>query len=289
VRANYHTHSDFCDGKASPAEMARAAKKAGYSVLGFSSHAPMPSGMRWAVKPERIPAYVAEIRRLKEAWAPGGAEAGLLGPMEVLLGLEVDWYPPESSPGDGRFDALGLDYVLASVHFVELPGAPPFTVDSREEEFRRCMVLAGGRGMDAVRDYYARLASMIEAGHFDILAHFDLVKKNNAGSAWFDEESPAYLAAAFGAAGLLRGRNVVVEVNLGGMARRKTTVPYPSLSILRHLRELRVPITFCADAHAPEHLGAHLDTARELARAAGYRGVAVLSGGRWREVGLDET
>jgi histidinol-phosphatase (PHP family) len=283
MRANYHTHSDFCDGKASPAEMAMAARAAGYEVLGFSGHAPFPQGMRWAVKPERLGEYAAEIRRLKAAWAPGGAVAAEHGPLEVLLGLEIDWFPPESSPADGRFAGLGLDYSIGSVHFAEVPGFEPFTVDSNSESFALSLARAGGDARALYRDYYARLAAMIEAGGFDILGHFDLVKMNNRASAYFDEADPDYLAAAFEAADCLKGKDIVVEINLGGLARGKSTEPYPSLTILRRLRELDVPITFCADAHAPSHLGSHLEDARLLAREAGYASLVCLSGGRWNE------
>ncbi|HOX48013.1 MAG TPA: histidinol-phosphatase, partial [Spirochaetales bacterium] len=111
----------------------------------------------------------------------------------------------------------------------------------------------------------------------------------NPGGRLFDEEDPAYLAAAFEAAGLLEGKGIVAELNLGGLARGKTKEPYPSLPILRELKRLRVPITFCADAHDTRHVGVHLDAARELARAAGYESVAVLTKGSWIEVGIDET
>ena len=289
MRANYHTHSDFCDGKASPAAMALAAREAGYEVLGFSGHAPFPEGMRWAVKPERLGDYAAEIRRLKAAWAPGGAEAAAHGSMEVLLGLEIDWFPPESSPADGRFTGLDLDYSIGSVHFAAVPGFEPFTVDSNNEAFALSLARAGNDAKVLYRDYYARLAAMIEAGGFDILGHFDLIKKNNGASIYFDEASPDYLAAAFEAADCLKGRNIVVEINLGGLARGKTTEPYPSLAILKRLRGLEVPITFCADAHAPPHLGTHLETARKLAREAGYESISCLGGGRWTEVAIEKT
>ncbi|MDP3180004.1 MAG: histidinol-phosphatase, partial [Spirochaetaceae bacterium] len=147
----------------------------------------------------------------------------------------------------------------------------------------------GGDARAVWRAYYRALSEMISAGGFDILGHFDLVRKNNKGGLYFDEEDPLYLSAAIGAARLLKGRDVVVEVNVGGMARGKTSTPYPSLPIMKELHSLGVSITFSADAHAVAHLGACLDAARELAAAAGYASVAVLSGGSWREVGLADT
>jgi len=270
--------------------MARAARAAGYDVLGFSSHAPLVTPTPWAVPPERLEAYAAEIRRLRADWAEGGAEALLHGPMEILLGLEVDWYPGERAPGDGAFGSLALDYSIGSVHAVGTDGQGLFTIDGPADELDRAIAeKAGGEPRRVWKAYYEALSRMIEAGGFDILGHFDLVKKNNPGGRLFDEEDPAYLAAAFEAAGLLEGKGIVAELNLGGLARGKTKEPYPSLPILRELKRLRVPVTFCADAHDTRHVGVHLDAARELARAAGYESVAVLTKGSWIEVGIDET
>ena len=55
-------------------------------------------------------------------------------------------------------------------------------------------------------DYYRMLSQLIESGGFDILGHFDLVRKNNAAGRWFDEDSPGYLDAAIGARAALEGQ-----------------------------------------------------------------------------------
>jgi histidinol-phosphatase (PHP family) len=281
MRANYHTHCDFCDGQTDAARMAAAAAAAGYQVLGFSSHAPVPWPTDWCMDARRVDAYADEVRRLGRVWADKG--------LEVLLGLEIDWLPDRSGPADAAFARLGLDFRLGSVHYVFPDGAEPFCVDEPADVFAAHLAAAGLDGEGLWREYYRRLGELVDAGGFEILGHFDLVRRNNAGGRYFDEESPDYLKAALGVAAQLEGSPVVVEVNLGGLARGKLASPYPSLSVLRELRHRGVRITFCADAHAPAHLGAYLETARELARAAGYRSVAVLSGGSWREVGLDQT
>ena len=38
VRADFHVHTAFCDGAATPREMAEAARTAGLTALGFSGH-----------------------------------------------------------------------------------------------------------------------------------------------------------------------------------------------------------------------------------------------------------
>lgn len=289
MRANYHTHCDYCDGRASASAMAEAAAAAGYSVLGFSSHAPLPFPSEGNMERARLGEYRDEIRALGRTWESRG--------LEILLGLEVDYVAGLCSPRDGLFASAGLDYVIGSIHYVDLPGSGRFAVDYPVEDFEKDLSLfAGGGdpGRAAYAAYYEALSAMIEEGGFDILAHFDLVKKNNGAGPdgagrWFDELSRGYLDAALGAARLLGGAGIVAEINVGGITRGKVKEPYPSLPILRELRAAGVPITFSADAHAPAHFGANLDAARELARAAGYRAVAVLTKGAWIEVGIDET
>jgi histidinol-phosphatase (PHP family) len=289
VRTNYHTHTEFCDGRASAAEMAAAAAAAGYSVLGFSSHAPLPFHNEGNMELARLGDYKAEVRRLGREWEERG--------LEVLLGLEIEWVPGLCSPRDAIFREAGLDYSIGALHFVDLPGSGRFAVDLGEAAFEAAAEAYAGDAADLGRavyeDYYAQLGELIGAGGFDILAHFDLVKKNNGADGsgagrWFDESSPGYLGAALGAVQPLKGKDIVVEINVGGMSRGKVKSPYPSLPILRELRSVGARITFSADAHAPEHLGVHLDAARDLARAAGYDSVAALTKGQWTEVGLEE-
>lgn len=289
MRANYHTHCDYCDGRASAAAMAKAAAAAGYSVLGFSSHCPLPFPSEGNMKLSRLGEYRDEIRGLGREWADRG--------LEILLGLEIDYIAGLCSPRDEVFRSAGLDFMIGSVHYVELPGPGRFAVDYGKKFFEDRMARFSGRdqGRALYEAYYEALSTLIEEGGFDILGHFDLVRKNNgagpegAGGRWFDELSRGYLDAAFGAARLLKGSDIVAEINVGGMSRGKVSSPYPSLPILKELRGLGVRITFSADAHAPEHLGANLGAGRELARAAGYGSVAVLTKGKWIEVGIDET
>jgi histidinol-phosphatase (PHP family) len=236
----------------------------------------------------RFGEYRAEIRRLAADWEGRG--------LEVLLGLEIEWVPGRCSPRDELFRSAGLDYSIGAVHFVDLPGCELFAVDLGQDDFESRAAAYEGEdlGRAVYEDYYAKLGELIEEGGFDILAHFDLVKKNNeagedGAGRWFDESSRGYLDAALGAAQALKGRDIVVEINVGGMSRGKVKTPYPSLPILRELRGMGVRITFSADAHAPEHLGANLDAARNLARAAGYESIAALTGGKWIDLGLEDT
>ncbi|HRY53057.1 MAG TPA: histidinol-phosphatase [Spirochaetia bacterium] len=285
MRANYHSHCDYCDGSSSARAMAEAACAAGFGVLGISSHAPLGRGLyEGNMKLPRLGGYLAEIRSLAREWEGRG--------LEILLGLEIDWLREAQSPRDALFAGLGLDYSIGSVHLVDL-GSGPFAVDESAESFRaRVEADAGGDARRVWKAYYEELCALIEAGGFDILGHLDLVTKYNRGGELFDESDPAYREAALGAAALLGGADIVIEINYGAMLRSGAAAPYPAPFILRALRERGVRVVLSADAHAPEQLGpagsGAREAAREAARAAGYRSVALLSKGSWTEVGIDE-
>ncbi len=284
MKATYHVHCDYCDGNASARDMAKAAAEAGYASLGFSSHSPVPGDRFKAnMRSSDLEDYAAEIRGIAREWAGRG--------LEILVGLELEWLPWAKTVGDGRRPSGGLDFAIGSLHLVDL-GNGLFAVDEPQEAFDRRAASQIGDCRRVWKAYYAELCELITAGGFDILGHFDIVTKNNRGERHFDSGEAAYRAAALEAARLLAGKGIVAELNYGGMSRGKTDAPYPAPFILRELRELGVPITLSADAHAPEHLGprceAYREAAREAARAAGYRSVVALSGGKWIEMGLDE-
>ncbi len=282
MRFSFHTHSDFCDGKAQAEQMARAAAAAGYSILGFSSHAPLPFRTEWNMGWEDLGAYVEEIERLKRLYADTG--------LKILSGLEIDFIAGLVSPKDAAYTSLGLDFIIGSVHYISsLPGGS-FTVDESAEDFEKDLVKAtGGDARPLWKEYYRSLTAMMDSGGFDILGHFDLVKKNNARSRWFDEEDPAYLDAAFQAVDRAGELDLVAELNTGGIARGKIDSTYPSLHILKRMREAGLRLTIGDDAHEPRHLGSYQAFALDAARAAGYRSLWYLEEkGVWKETGIGE-
>ena len=49
MRTNFHTHTNYCDGKHSVEEIVRDAVLQNISQLGFSSHAPLPLPTQWSL------------------------------------------------------------------------------------------------------------------------------------------------------------------------------------------------------------------------------------------------
>lgn len=278
---SYHTHTEFCDGQAKASAMAEAAFEAGYSILGFSSHAPLPFETSWNLPWPRLGDYAATIRQLESLWAARG--------MTILLGLEIDFIKDVVSPKDEVYDVILPDFRIGSVHFLKGLAEDEFTVDESEKNFADHIAGIGGDASIVWKQYYENLTAMIETGGFDIIGHFDLVKKNNAAGRWFDEESAEYRDAAFSAVDRAATFGRIAEINTGGLARGKTDSTYPSPSLLRRMREAGLRLTLGDDAHAPAHLGAYQGIAVQAAKEAGYRSLWYLDPQCvWKEIGIDE-
>jgi len=252
--------------------MAEAAYAAGFSILGFSSHAPLPFETEWTMDPDRMADYVRTVRGLGEAYH---------GRMEILLGLEIDYIEGICGPSDGRFDGLGLDYAIGSIHHVRPPrlGQDTLsTVDDGQDSFDALIAQGYNNDTDAlVEDYYQAATACIKAGGFDIFAHFDLIRKNNPNMSRFREDTQRYKAAAMTAVEALAGTGIIVEINTGGMARGKLPTPYPTAWILRELRVRNVEICLNSDAHASAHLLACRDAGLQAAAEAGYDSLTIIT------------
>jgi histidinol-phosphatase (PHP family) len=284
---NYHTHHRVCDGKGEAADYVRAAIEKGFDALGFSSHAPLPIANRWTMPREEFPAYRAEIQRLREAYA---------GRIEIYLGLEIDFISGDFAAAGGastRFPAQGslswppegLDYYIGAVHV--FPGGPAGyrEVDNTAEDYEAIRDENYGGDMRAfVAGYYGYETELLRRFRPPVLAHMDLIKKNNIGEKYFREDSPWYRELVRGLIPVIAEARTIVEVNTGGLARGRTSTVYPSPWILRLLREADIPIMLNSDAHIPENLDAWFGPAREIIREAGYTHLQVLRPHGWESV-----
>ena len=258
-----HTHSLFCDGKNSLAEMAEAAFAAGVKYLGFSGHihTPIPHD-EGNVLPKGAVEYFAECRSLKKLYE---------GKMDILIGLEWDSCSDEAVPE-------GLDYWIGSVHNLrDEKSGEYFSVDWQRESLIACRDrVFGGDIYALVEAYYAELAR-VAAMKPTVLGHIDLITKLNGDGSLFDENCPRYKAAALSALAALDNGESLLEINTGAVARGYRTSPYPAPFILEAWRERGGRVIITSDAHSAEGIVFGYDAATELARQAGYRSCAILT------------
>lgn len=278
ILSNYHTHTPYCDGRESCRSMTEAAFASGYRCLGFSPHAPLPLVSDWNMDEADMEAYRAEARSLREEYR---------GRMEILLGYEMDFIEGLRGPASSFWEGVEKDYSIGSVHYLRAPDGSLSTVDDKAPVVEA--FLRGPYSSDAKRlvlDYWRALAAMIAQGGFDILGHFDLVKKHASRLGLFSGGEPWYREAAMECAEAAARSGVVVEVNTGGIARGSLDECYPSPWMLREMRVLGIRMTVDSDAHESGHL-AYAPRGYAALREAGYRECWYLSGGEWRATGLE--
>ena len=151
-RTNYHSHCSFCDGKAPMEDFVEEAVRQGFAAYGISSHAPLPFPARWTLEAERMAAYLAEIDRLKAAYADR---------IELYAGLEIDYLNEQSNPASDYFQKLPLDYRIGSVHLIESRGKY-VDIDTDAETFAENLRLHFDDDLrKLVTDYFDKLMRML--------------------------------------------------------------------------------------------------------------------------------
>ncbi len=253
-----HVHSQFSfDTHTSMREQAQRALALGLAGLAFTDH------VEWYPDDEAYhflnpAAYFAELEALR---------AQTNGRLTLLAGLEVG--NPQRFLAETRalLSAWPWDFVLGSAHWVgdQRGWVKAFFAESPEVAYRR---------------YFAELLDLARHGDFDILAHLDIVRRDD----WelhrralpvetFADEIRNVLQAL-----IERGKGL--EINTSGLAKGMGE-PLPNVLILRWYRELGGDIlVFGSDAHTPQRIAADFASARALALEAGFKRLARFAGRR---------
>ena len=112
MRRNYHTHTSRCFHAAGPDEAyVKAALENGFCSIGFSDHTPWPyrgfvSGMRMGE--EMLGDYAQSVLALREAYR---------GRIEILLGLECEYFPQHLPWLREQISRYQIDYIILGHHF----------------------------------------------------------------------------------------------------------------------------------------------------------------------------
>lgn len=261
IKTNYHTHTNFCDGKFSAEEMIWAAIDRGINILGFSSHSMYPFAHDYHISPKEHDAYVNEIKKLATAYKDK---------IEIYCGFEADYVQGLSAPDMYYYQKFNPDYLIGSVHYVfgskgffEADGSLEDIINGIDKYF-------DGNRKEAVQTYFALQREMLEKCSFTFWAHPDLIRKQNAKKTLFDESESWYKKELKAVAKAAAKAGVIAEVNTGGIARGYLDSPYPSMEFLELLHENNVPVTFGADAHSTDAIDFWFEEAIQYIKKAGY-------------------
>jgi len=248
---DYHIHTARCGhARGDMIAYVQRAIRAGLPEMGFSDHIFLywlPEDARdptLAMNEDAFDGYVEDVLRLRREYPD----------IEIRLAVEADFILDHESTLAGILDRYPWDYVLGSVHFIGAWGMD----DSRY------LAQYDAWDIDELYEHYFDLVlRAAESGHFDTMAHLDLVKK-------FGHRARKDLADLYErVARRLAAAGVAIEVNTARL-RKPVQELYPHLDLLTACRKAGVPATLGSDAHAPEEVAEDFPLAVEHLRAAGY-------------------
>jgi histidinol-phosphatase (PHP family) len=273
--SNFHTHSNYCDGKTSITECVARAQEENMLSVGLSSHAPLPFECKWCMKPDHLDAYITEIREAKRTQKH----------TQVYCGLEVDYIPDLISPDSFRNK---LDYTIGSIHFVdamtngvrwEIDGTHQFFLEGLKNIFRDNI-------RDAVSRYFHLTREMILKTPPDVVGHLDKIKMQNHDNKFFHEQDAWYVSEMKATLDVIASSNCILEVNTRGIYQKKTATTYPSPWVLELALKKNIPITISSDAHHPDDLTNHFSQTAQMLQTIGYKKLSILHDNRWSEFEL---
>ena len=250
MMTNFHTHSNYCDGKAPLREMVDFAVSHGFTALGFSGHGPLPFKNTYSITD--YDGYCREVRALQEEYRDR---------IEISLGLEIDYVPGMLEDFTPLIEQGHLDYTIGSVHLIPAPGIAPHDSDdlwmidgSRYETYDEGLMRHfGGDIRRGVRAYFHQENAMLERNRPTIVGHPDKIVMHNR-DRYFHEDEPWYRDLALETIHLIKELGLICEINTRGIYKGRHIDYYPGKWLINEMKTLRIPVIVSTDAHMPDDL-----------------------------------
>jgi len=251
-----HLHSD-CSGDctASMMDMCRAAVERGLKIICFTEHIDFePTDVCYEQ-------FDYDLYKSKIAEARGAFD----GVLDIRCGIEVDFVTRYRSEIGEFLSRTEFDYVLGASHYVD-----GVILEDHELYF------PGKTAEEAYAPFFENALAAVETGWFDTLAHLDLCKRYGVRYHGPFDWTP-YREIIVRVLTAVISRGMSLEINTSGL-RQSPEDMYPSRDLLRLYASLGGKlIALGSDAHKPEHVGAGMQTAIEVARELGFTSVSTYS------------
>lgn len=239
---NFHSHTQFCDGRAAMADFAEAAAAAGFQHWGFSPHSPLAVPSPCNMDAAKVPEYLAEVSRIQQLYPDGP---------RFYASMEIDYLSPDWGPATPYFQELPLDYRIGSVHFVKAPSGEYVDIDGSYETFARKLHDYFRNDLRLVVNlFYEATQEMISRGGFDIIGHYDKIGNNADFIRKGIEQEGWYRDLAEAATEAVISSGIAAEINT--KAYDKCGRFFPAVSHWKRLKEAGVPLLVNSDTHYPE-------------------------------------
>lgn len=275
VKSTFHAHSRFDDGQEELETYIKSALEKNFQVFGFSAHAPVNFESNWHMQQESFYEYVASIKLLKEKYK---------NDIEIYTGLETDYYPGCT---DWR-RKNGIEYTIGAVHFLLNEQTGQYMpLDGSRKEFENTLEDGFDNDIHSLfKAYFAQIREMLMKMTPNIVAHLDVIRKNNSGNIFFTEDDRVYQDEILKTLDIISLTNTIVEINTGGISRGHTSTPYPSIWVLEVCRDMDIPIMVNSDSHHPDNIDFYYDEAYAILKSIGFSKQRILYKNEWCDVGI---
>lgn len=277
TRYNFHSHTEFCDGRAQMEAFAREAVKQGFTHYGFSPHSPIPIESPCNMAKHNVPLYLAEVERIRRDYGDK---------CRFYAAMEIDYLDDSWGPAITYFRELPLDYRIGSVHFIPSQDGEFVDIDGHFEGFARKMHRYFHDDIRyVVETFYSQSRKMVLAGGFDILGHLDKIGHNASLYKPGIEEEDWYRSLVNDLIDLAIEKGLTIEINTKAYA---TTAPagapghpagnpdgqgrlFPSKRYLSKLVGSGVTLLINSDAHVPVLIDASRSEVARMLSALPHR------------------
>jgi histidinol-phosphatase (PHP family) len=253
VKFDLHTHHERCGHAIGTIEhYVKAAIEKGLDFIGIADHSPYFYSEEDQLYPtiamakSELPRYVDEVLRLKQQYE---------GKIQVLLGIESDFYPEHLEVYRQQLDLYPFDYIIGSVHYVD--NMSIFKKDRWEG-------LTHQQKVETKEKYYDLIEQSARSGAFQILGHIDAMK------GFYPEFSSIPTDVVENTLKVIAESDIAIEINTSGKT-KDVGGWYPSDEILERALFYGVKVTFGSDAHTPERVGDEFELVQKRLKEIGFK------------------
>jgi histidinol-phosphatase (PHP family) len=253
MKFDLHTHHDRCGhARGGIRNYIEAGIEKGLDIIGISDHTPYFSSEEDHPFPHitmaksQFPEYIEEVLKLKREYS---------GKIDVLLGIEADFFPEHVDNYRPFFDRYPFDYIIGSVHQVD--GVSIFNKNRWEG-------LSSKEQIRTKENYYSLIEQSARSGMYQILGHIDAMK------GYYPEFSKIETAAVEHTLKVIAECDIAIEINTSGKT-KYVGGWYPADEILEMALHHGVKVTFGSDAHDPHRVGDEFEIVQNRLKEIGFK------------------
>ncbi len=253
TKFDLHTHHNRCGhARGTIRDYIEAAIERGLKVIGIADHSPYFSSEedqpfpRIAMAKSQFPEYVKEVLELKQEYS---------GKIDVLLGVESDFFPESTEQYRACFEPYPFDYIIGSVHHVD--GVSIFKRGRWEG-------LTEQEKIRTKENYYSLIEQSARSGMFQILGHIDAMKGFYPAFSSIQTHAVEHTLKVIGEC------DMAIEINTSGKT-KDVGGWYPSDDMLEMAMHYGIKVTIGSDAHDPHRVGDEFDLVQARLKEIGFK------------------